>query len=488
MLCAGKRGRRRSQRCSDKVAALLRERRVLCCRRKQKSDHLSGVAASFATQRVRRARCRVTPSCLTAVLFVLSMAVIALLATVAASRGEDCRKPRQTVAGSGDKSASVTTASGKRGVGRPPSRMVEDDLSQTQRASIAVLEVGTAAWFFVLGSVLGSFLNVVIYRLPRRVKLSTPPSQCPNCGTPICRRDNLPIVSWLRLRGRCRACQVRIPSRYPLVEALVGATFLALLYVELLSGGRNLPVRTPNVYVGVIWIIWYTKWELIGIYLFHCCLLCLVLASVLMVRDGFLLPRRLFAFGIVLSLTVSAAFPDVHPVPLAVASAATLGRPAGIIGIPAIKLPHLWASAPDQFGGLADGVCGLIIGLILGLLLPFGEVESATRRRSLRNVPAMTALVGAFLGWQAAVSVCLMTAMSGMVLKAGVARSVPSTGLIRFETLAAFATFLQVFCWKSLDSVSGWPSATTSGQSLILPLGALGSYVLSTRLLSPRDP
>ncbi len=351
------------------------------------------------------------------------------------------------------------------------------------------MQAVTAAWFFVFGSVWGSFLNVVVYRLPRRMRLSTPPSRCPSCGALIWRRDNLPIISWLRLRGRCRTCQCFIPYRYPLVEALVGAVFLALSYVELLSGGRNLPVRPPNFYAGVIWIIWYTKWDLVGIYLFHCCLLCLVLASVLIVRDGFRFPLRLVAFGLVLALVVSAVFCEVHPVPFDVPSSAMLGRAADTVKGSRTTWQYLLANAaaPGPAAGLADSLCGFLVGLILGLPLPLGEVDAAARRLSLFNVPAITALGGAFLGWQAAVSVCLMTAMSGMVLKVGLSRSIPSTGLIRFETLAALATIVQVFCWKSLDGISGWPSATASRQSLVLPLAVLGSYVLTTRLLSPRD-
>jgi leader peptidase (prepilin peptidase) / N-methyltransferase len=75
----------------------------------------------------------------------------------------------------------------------------------------------------VLGVVLGSFLNVVAYRLPRGESLSHPRSRCPGCQTPIRPYDNVPILSWLLLRGRCRACGIPISARYPLVEAATGA-------------------------------------------------------------------------------------------------------------------------------------------------------------------------------------------------------------------------------------------------------------------------
>jgi leader peptidase (prepilin peptidase) / N-methyltransferase len=74
---------------------------------------------------------------------------------------------------------------------------------------------------FALGAAVGSFLNVVAYRLPRKLSLSRPGSQCPACGHPIRWYDNVPIFAWLVLRGRCRDCRAPISPRYPLVELLV---------------------------------------------------------------------------------------------------------------------------------------------------------------------------------------------------------------------------------------------------------------------------
>jgi len=80
----------------------------------------------------------------------------------------------------------------------------------------------------ILGLIIGSFLNVVIWRLPRGESLARPNSCCPACGTPIRPRDNIPVVSWLLLRGRCRNCGARISARYPIVETLTGAVFLGV--------------------------------------------------------------------------------------------------------------------------------------------------------------------------------------------------------------------------------------------------------------------
>lgn len=81
---------------------------------------------------------------------------------------------------------------------------------------------------FLLGCLIGSFLNVVVHRVPKGESIVHPGSHCPACGTPIRARDNVPVVSWLVLRGRCRACGWRIPVRYPLVEVGTGLVFAAI--------------------------------------------------------------------------------------------------------------------------------------------------------------------------------------------------------------------------------------------------------------------
>lgn len=83
-------------------------------------------------------------------------------------------------------------------------------------------------WIYagLIGLLVGSYLNVVIYRLPRRLSTVLPRSRCPACGTPIRPYDNIPVFAFLWLRGRCRTCGVRIGWRYPAIEALTGALFV----------------------------------------------------------------------------------------------------------------------------------------------------------------------------------------------------------------------------------------------------------------------
>lgn len=80
-------------------------------------------------------------------------------------------------------------------------------------------------FFFALGAIVGSFLNVVVYRLPRGENLVTPPSACPKCETKLTWRENIPIFGWVFLRGRCRFCHSKISPEYPLIELLVGLLF-----------------------------------------------------------------------------------------------------------------------------------------------------------------------------------------------------------------------------------------------------------------------
>ncbi|MCX7634215.1 MAG: prepilin peptidase [Syntrophales bacterium] len=104
---------------------------------------------------------------------------------------------------------------------------------------------------FVVGSVVGSFLNVVIHRLPAEQSVVKPPSHCPACGSPIRFYDNIPILSYLILRGRCRHCRDRISPRYPLVEALTGV--MAVLLV--VKFGLGLKMLVAFTFVAVLIVI-----------------------------------------------------------------------------------------------------------------------------------------------------------------------------------------------------------------------------------------
>jgi leader peptidase (prepilin peptidase) / N-methyltransferase len=145
-------------------------------------------------------------------------------------------------------------------------------------------------WFLAtfavsVGLAFGSFLNVVIHRLPRDESLSFPPSRCPACGAPIRPWNNIPVLSWLVLRGRARCCGARISPRYPLVETLGGALGHAVLVMVVME----LP---PEVSI----------WRALGVFSAYLALGLGLIAAIFIDLDHMYLPDEITLGGAVLGL------------------------------------------------------------------------------------------------------------------------------------------------------------------------------------------
>jgi len=97
---------------------------------------------------------------------------------------------------------------------------------------------------FFFGACIGSFTNVVVWRLPRQESPIWPGSHCPSCGHPVRWHDNIPVLGWLGLRGRCRDCSAAISTRYPIVEAVSGCLWLSALIPALSNGGPGMVLIT----------------------------------------------------------------------------------------------------------------------------------------------------------------------------------------------------------------------------------------------------
>lgn len=109
----------------------------------------------------------------------------------------------------------------------------------------------------LFGLVIGSFLNVVIHRVPLKQSIVWPPSRCPSCGAGIPVHDNIPVFSYLLLRGRCRGCKARISSRYPVVEVLTGLLFALAAY----EFGLTLALASALVLISVLVVLAVTDLE-----------------------------------------------------------------------------------------------------------------------------------------------------------------------------------------------------------------------------------
>ncbi|QDT63982.1 A24 family peptidase [Calycomorphotria hydatis] len=307
----------------------------------------------------------------------------------------------------------------------------------------------TALWFFALGCVIGSFLNVVIYRLPAGLSLNHPPSRCPKCEVPIRKFDNIPIFGWLRLRGRCRSCKVWIPIRYPLVELTVGLLFLFLLYWEALSGGANIANYKIPPYSGVVWIIWHAKWDIIGLYLYHLWWATTLLAAVLMVYDGHAIPRPLWITTILAGLIPACLLP--HPVlfidPIPEWLSQLVWRPEFL------KNATVGYSYELGIGlsGPVDALFGLLAGLGLGLV-----ATSTMKSPGSRGILFVLGTSGLFFGWQFVVPAALLGGCLALIASL-LAGPIPTLQRLPLVVYAGIAAFVQLLFWRMSEGWSFWP-------------------------------
>lgn len=220
----------------------------------------------------------------------------------------------------------------------------------------------------VLGLIVGSYLNVVIYRVPRGISTVLPRSRCPGCGNPIRPADNVPVLSYLLLRGRCRTCGTPIHWRYPAIEAATGLLFVACFL-------RFGP--TPDALAAAV---------------FACVMVALAAIDV----EHLLLPDRITLPGAALGIAIQ---------PL-------LGYGQG------------WATLPGWLGGgrlapwlsaVLGGVFGAAVGAGILLALYLGWLALRREEGMGLGDVKMLALVGAFLGWPGVLICLFFSSLAGAV-------------------------------------------------------------------------
>jgi leader peptidase (prepilin peptidase)/N-methyltransferase len=236
----------------------------------------------------------------------------------------------------------------------------------------------TATLAGVLGAAIGSFLNVVVYRLPRRESLVRPGSHCCACATNIRPYDNIPVISWLLLRGRCRTCAAPISPRYPLVEALTAT----LCVGAVLAGGS-----AARIALDVAFIF-------------------LLVPIALIDAEHRIIPNRLTALGAVLAIALGTVLdPGGEPTRLIAGAAAggalllaALAYPGGM-GMGDVKL----AGVMGLFlgGAVAPAMLiALLAGVMFGALVIAKRGTSAGRKTAVPFGPfmALGSVVAVFAG------------------------------------------------------------------------------------------
>jgi leader peptidase (prepilin peptidase)/N-methyltransferase len=238
------------------------------------------------------------------------------------------------------------------------------------------------AFFFLLGIVIGSFLNVCITRIPEGVSIVAPGSRCPQCGTPIKPYDNVPLFAWVWLGGKCRACKHPISAMYPLIELVTGLLFAAC-YVEF-------GITQTTV-----------KW------LFFSCLIIVLTITDLRVR---ILPDVVNWPGLAVGLFFSTLLPSDD----------------GTAFWFSVSFFH--QVPPASAAGFLDGAIGALFGSLL--LWGAAVLYKAVRGREgmgLGDVKMM-AMVGAFLGLRGTFLTILLGTLLGSVVGLGIILALYATG------------------------------------------------------------
>ena len=288
-------------------------------------------------------------------------------------------------------------------------------------------EIVWVTFAFVLGTCAGSFLNVVIGRLPLEKSLLWPNSRCLTCLHPLNLADNLPIIGWLRRRGRCRHCGAKFSSRYLWVELATGIGFALIFYLDTLANWHQIPFmdQARNQFR----VDGAPPWQAVVFFLHHAVLFCFLLAAALCDWDRREIPLSLTVTGTVIGLAAATCFP--WPFPNDAALAAKFQDPIVVGGS---VQPKNWAFGPIQgdlqpkdlprglypwpvWGpvphwlwehrwalGLVTGLAGAAAGMALLRLVKF-TFEKGLGKEALGMGDAdLMMLAGAFMGWQPVVA------------------------------------------------------------------------------------
>ena len=323
-----------------------------------------------------------------------------------------------------------------------------------------IFEPIAALWFFGFGSVVGSFMNVVVYRTPHG-KTILGSSRCPNCDNAIRWHDNVPMLGWFLVKGKCRDCGLPISFRYPTVEFVTGCLFFVLAMAELFSGGANLPGVVVDDWPGFVGLIAGrdVDWSLVRIYVLHVLLLSSLFCWGLIRVDQQAIPSlQIWALWLV-GLAVPVVWPAVHPLSLTGQHVA-----ASDLGF------HWRGFQTSVFGLCAAGVLYLVWSALSRYVVPKMFAGAKPDQDADTALLAGFGAIGLILGWQAVASILFLTALSRGIFAMASFRSakLKATPLLMDVLLASV---IHLCFWSRLWMLPSWPGAGS------LPTALLGSGI-----------
>lgn len=318
----------------------------------------------------------------------------------------------------------------------------------------ACLDATFGVWYVAVGACIGSFLNVVAYRLPLGRNIGGH-SGCPYCGTPIESTDNIPVLAWISLRGRCRTCRLPISIQYPIVELTVAIVFFVVFVTEFSNYGKNLPGTSRYAH--------HITAELILQSITYLFLLSGLLAAALIAVKRQVVPLKLF-FWSVLPLAVVSLF-STNIIPIRWREV----EPYGPI--------------EDRLDVLATLVCGAVAGIAVSRLiapliykgfdssLAMSDKQSTSARQFICGM----AIAGASVGWQSVVTLAWLVLIGAII----------GSSLFRAKRTISNLSDLTCWIWLGLLVFRGYWNGWMSLQLLPSALPEVVRYVVGAVLLAP---
>ncbi|MDB2685733.1 prepilin peptidase [Mariniblastus sp.] len=314
-----------------------------------------------------------------------------------------------------------------------------------------VMRLFVIVWVFFVGSCFASFLNVVAWRVPRGRGINGS-SHCPHCDVRLSMKDNMPVLGWLRNRGRCRTCKTPITIRYLIVEIALGLLTLGLVSLEVFWGGVNLPVGIGQDFRFALLdnLVGNPKYDLIGIVGFHLVLVFGLFTASVVRSEGLAVPVVIVGVVVAIGVAYAAVWPR----------AIVLDCFGGTSELSRFSLTW-WLTL--MIGAIAGSVAGFALDRMVWFNGQYKSVEeidtqacspdamaAASKVWTVADGVAAMPLVGLFLGWQALASVIVL-----LVLMLPVRRLIRCRACVALQTQVFLATVVHLSCWRILTWV-GW--------------------------------